>query len=107
MVFVYLGVRRPKPWASLPRSFARPRFQICASGPCWRWQYSYTTPVIGSMTEFASCGDVLEEIGLATNSQWRRFATPCATMCFICWLFLAGSLSLDSFTHTLPLFHLF
>ena len=93
MVSVPLGVRRPKPWASLPRSFARPRFQICASGPCWRWQYSYTAPVIGSITEFPLCGYVLEDIGLATISRWRRFATPCATMWFICWVFLVGSLS--------------
>ena len=69
---------------------------MCASGPCWRWRYSYTTPLIGSITEFASCGDVLEEIGQATNSRWRRFATPCATIWFICWLFLDGLSSLSS-----------
>ena len=63
---------------------------MCASGPFWRWRYSYTAPVIGSITEFASCGDVMEEIVLATKSQWRRFATPCVTMWFIYWLFLAG-----------------
>ena len=53
----------------------------------------YTAPVIGSINEFALCGDVLEEIGLTTNSQWRRFTTPCATMWFICWVLLAGSSS--------------
>ena len=88
MVFVPLGVRRPTPWAGFP--FARPRFQMGASRPCWRWRYSYTALVIGLITEFASCGDVLEEIGRARNSQWRRFATHCATLWFICWLFLAG-----------------
>ena len=92
MVSVPLGVRRPTPWDSLSRLFARLRFQMCASGPCWKWQYLYTAPVIGLITEFALCGDVLEEIRLETNSRWRRFATPCATMWFVCWLFLAGSL---------------
>ena len=96
MVFVPLGVRRPTPWASFPRSFARPHFQMCASEPCWRWRYLYTAPVIGSITEFASGGDVMEEIVLATKSQWRRFATPCVTMWFICWVLLAGSLLLGS-----------
>ena len=96
MVFVPLGVRRPTPWASFPMLFARPRLQMCASGPCWRWQYSSTAPVIGSITEFALCSDVLEETGLTTNSRWRRFATPCATMWFICWVFLAGSSSSGS-----------
>ena len=57
------------------------------------WRFSYTAPVIGSITEFPLCGDVLEDLGLATNSRWRRFATPCATMWFICWVFLVGSLS--------------
>ena len=90
MLFVPLGVRCPTPWASFPRSFVRPRFQMCASGPCWRWRYSYTAPVIGSITEFASCGNVLDEIGQAKKYRWRRFTTPCATMWFICWLFLAG-----------------
>ena len=52
----------------------------------------YTAPVIRSITEFALCGNVLEEIGLAMNSRWRRFATSCTTMWFICWVFLAGSL---------------
>ena len=107
MVFVPLGVRCPTPWDSLPRSFAIPRFQMCASGPCWRWWYSYTAPVIGSITEFSSCGDVLEDIGQATNYRWRRFATPCATMWFICWLFLVGLLSSGSMSDSCGLSFLF